>query len=158
MTKTKAQTKAHLMTWTIAVTVGTVAILTALASGTHIVHAAKAAGITGPAPYLAPFILDGGMLAATLALLGGADRTRTNVALCWAMLATGAGLSVTANVMAAPSVGAIILSAPLPLLLLVGVEILARHITAAAGIKAPARRRKATARKAPARVRTLTVA
>jgi hypothetical protein len=106
--------------------VATVAATSAVISYNHVRHLALRAGETELAALLLPLALDGAIVAAVAVILADSRAGRRPAALTWVHLALGLIGSLSANIAsAAPTLTARAVAAWPPLLLAVGVEVLA---------------------------------
>jgi hypothetical protein len=108
--------------------VGLVAACAAVISYRHVQHLARHAGETPAAALLLPLALDGAIAAAVAVgvILADSRRARRPRPLTWLLLALGLSGSLAANIAsAAPEPTARVIAAWPPLLLAVGVEVLA---------------------------------
>jgi hypothetical protein len=106
--------------------VATVAATSAVISYNHVRHLALHAGETELAALLLPLALDGAIVAAVAVILADSRAGRRPAALTWVLLALGLIGSLSANIAsAAPTLTARAVAAWPPMLLAVGVEVLA---------------------------------
>jgi hypothetical protein len=106
--------------------VATVAATSAVISYNHVRHLALHAGETELAALLLPLALDGAIVAAVAVILADSRAGRRPAALTWVLLTLGLIGSLSANIAsAAPTLTARAIAAWPPMLLAVGVEVLA---------------------------------
>jgi hypothetical protein len=106
--------------------VGLVAACAGVISYRHVQHLARHAGETPAAALLLPLALDGAIAAAVAVILADSRRGHRPRPLTWLLLALGLSGSLAANIASAqPEATARVIAAWPPLLLAVGVEVLA---------------------------------